>query len=72
MNILLITSVIPYPLSEGGKVSQYAVIDYLKKDNFLTLVLIANNQLDLKNIEILKRLWPEVNIHTRNYHKTEF
>jgi len=64
MNILLITPYIPYPLSEGGKISQYAVIDSLRKFHKLTLVLVANSAIEIGYIASLKSLLPEVNIET--------
>ncbi len=56
----------PYPLTEGGKVSQYAVIDRLRKSNNITLVVDSRNQLDENAIRDLSGLWPDVNIHTVN------
>lgn len=60
MNLLLITPYIPYPLSEGGKVSQYAMIDYLRNDQHVTLVLLADRIEKLNDIDSLKVLWPNV------------
>jgi glycosyltransferase involved in cell wall biosynthesis len=62
MNILIITPKIPYPLTEGGKVSQFAIIDYLRKKNSVILVLATYSSEDENNLIVLKNLWPEVTI----------
>jgi glycosyltransferase involved in cell wall biosynthesis len=60
MNILIITAKIPYPLDEGGKISQFAIIDYLRKNNSIFLVLSRYCTEDEMNVQILRNLWPEV------------
>lgn len=64
MNILIITPKIPYPLDEGGKISQFAVIDYLRKNNSVILVLTTYSKEDELNVSLLNNLWPEVTIET--------
>lgn len=66
MNLLLITPYIPYPLSEGGKISQFAMIDYLRHHQSITLILVANDEESINNISQLQSLWPEVDIKTIN------
>jgi glycosyltransferase involved in cell wall biosynthesis len=69
MNILIITPKIPYPPDEGGKISQFAAIDYLRKKHSLILVLSTSGSKDDVNIAALKELWPEVKIETiRTWH----
>lgn len=67
MKILNLTPLIPYPLTEGGKVSQYATLDYLRKFNEITLILFAYSEIDIQYINTLKELWPEVDIETINF-----
>lgn len=62
MTILLITPKIPYPLTEGGKISQFATIDYLRKKHTVILVLATYSNEDEKDSDTLKQLWPEVTI----------
>ncbi|RYY08260.1 MAG: glycosyltransferase [Sphingobacteriaceae bacterium] len=64
MNLLLITPYIPYPLSEGGKISQFAMIDYLRNNQNITLVLLADQIEKLNDINALKSFWPNVDIET--------
>jgi len=62
MNILIISPKIPYPLTEGGTVSQFAIIDYLRKNHTIILVMATYNSEDEKKIAALTSLWPEVTI----------
>lgn len=62
MTILIITPYIPFPLSEGGKASQYALVDYLRHKCNITLLLFSYSLLDDYNIDELKVLWPNVRI----------
>lgn len=68
MRILIITPFIPYPLSEGGKISQFATIDYLRKIHKVKLILVSRVLTDDENINELKRLWPDVEIFNINIH----
>jgi glycosyltransferase involved in cell wall biosynthesis len=54
------------PLTEGGSLSQYAIIDYLRKENDITLVLAAYYQVELDYANQLGILWPEVDIRVIN------
>lgn len=60
MKLLIITHLIPYPLSEGGKISQYALIDYLRNKCAITLVVFAYSDADEKLIHHLQQAWPDV------------
>ncbi len=62
MNLLIVTPYIPFPLSEGGRISQYAVIDRLRINNRIILVLACAGDSDEKNITELKQHWPDVDI----------
>jgi glycosyltransferase involved in cell wall biosynthesis len=61
-NILILTSQIPYPLSDGGRISQFAFVDYLRKFFDTRYLLVANNEEDVKDIEQLKNRWTDVEI----------
>lgn len=61
MRILIITHLIPYPLSEGGRISQYALIDYLRKKCAITLLLFIYNERDALSVIHLKEVWQDVN-----------
>ncbi|HVX25460.1 MAG TPA: hypothetical protein VHB70_03905, partial [Parafilimonas sp.] len=60
MKILLLTRNLPYPLSAGGKIAQYSIIDALRK--LCTLVLVVNiySNYDREQVDILKQRWPDV------------
>jgi glycosyltransferase involved in cell wall biosynthesis len=60
MNLLIITQLIPYPLSEGGRVSQYALIDYLRQKCSITLAVFVYNDADESSVQHLKKNWENV------------
>ena len=62
MKLLIVTHIIPYPLSDGGKISQFAVIDYLRNKCSLALIIFTYNDFDYHSAEDLKNLWENVNI----------
>jgi glycosyltransferase involved in cell wall biosynthesis len=62
MNLLIITPYIPYPHSEGGKVAQYGIIDFLRNRCSVTLALPCGSKDDTKNILALRKLWSNVEI----------
>jgi glycosyltransferase involved in cell wall biosynthesis len=62
LKLLIVTPYIPYPLSEGGKISQFAVIDYLRRYQEITLAVVAYSSVDCEYAHTLKSLWPDVHI----------
>jgi glycosyltransferase involved in cell wall biosynthesis len=62
LDILLVAPYIFYPLDEGGKISQFAMIDYLRRFNNITLVFAAQTQNCLQRISKLRELLEGVNI----------
>lgn len=64
--ILILTPIIPYPLSEGGIVAQYAIADYLRKKMKLIFIFILKKPSHIIAVEELKKQWPEVDIYTIN------
>ena len=67
MRILIITHLIPYPLSEGGRISQYALIDYLRKKCAITLLLFIYNERDASSVIHLKEVWRDVAFETISF-----
>ena len=67
LNILVIPYIIPYPANDGGKVCTFGFIDFLRKKHDFTVLFQAYSESDLKNLEILKALWPEVTIEVHSY-----
>ena len=64
--ILILTPLIPYPLDEGGKISQYAFLEYLQYHMHISLILVANNKQEENYIDVLKVKLPKVNIEYPN------
>ncbi len=74
LKILIIPIIIPYPISDGGKICTFSFIDKLQNINDFTLFLHSNNLEDTRNIELLKNKLPNVNIViSQNYkHEEDF
>ena len=64
MKILIITPSIPYPLSEGGKVAQFGVIDSIRKEHEIHILVEAKYKEHEIYIGKLQKLWPQVTFHT--------
>ncbi len=67
MKLLIITPVIPYPLDEGGKVSQFAFLEYLQDFITIHLAVVPSSLHDLQNISLLEKKLPKVKIHSINH-----
>lgn len=63
MKILILTPYIPYPLSEGGKISQYAVTDRLRQHAEVHFYFIPESTRSMLDISELKKRWPDVVFH---------
>lgn len=61
MRILIISYYIPYPLNTGGRISQYAFLDYLRHIHKITLAVFAYTTLDMQHIEALQNIFPDIN-----------
>ncbi len=61
MNILLATLVFPYPINDGGKSGTFRMVDSLRENNTVTLIVPESTETHLSE---LKKLWPDVNIKT--------
>lgn len=61
MKLLIITHLIPYPLSDGGRISQYALIDYLRNKCSITVLVFTHTEADAISIQHLKETWGNVN-----------
>ncbi|HTB51217.1 MAG TPA: glycosyltransferase family 4 protein [Ferruginibacter sp.] len=66
--ILIITYVVPYPASDGGKISIFGTINYLRHYFDITLVVRVYSDKEKENIETLQKMWPEVSIEKVNYY----
>lgn len=62
MDVLILTAVIPYPLSEGGKISQFAIIDRLRFEHNITLAVCIEYEEDRSFVDSLTTIWANVEI----------
>lgn len=62
LNILIVAPFIFYPLSEGGRISQFAMIDYLRSVATVTVVFTAQTKDCFERIDKLKELLTGVDV----------
>lgn len=60
MNILIITTQLPWPLNSGGAQAQFNMIENLRKIYNITIVFQQDRKNTLANSETLAHLWPNV------------
>jgi glycosyltransferase involved in cell wall biosynthesis len=66
-NILIITFTSPYPATDGGKISIFGTVNYLRKYFNITLIFPTKGEKELENVSSLVQLWPDVKIHNVHY-----
>ncbi|HEV7330143.1 MAG TPA: glycosyltransferase [Flavisolibacter sp.] len=62
MKLLIVTHLIPYPLSDGGRISQYALLDFIRHKCSVTLVVFTRSQTEIEHIQELQKKWPNVRV----------
>lgn len=67
MNILIVSDVLPYPLTTGGAQAQYNMIAYLRKLHHITFLFPENGHNKVKHLKHLKEVWPEVEFRPYRY-----
>ena len=67
MNIVIVTSLLPFPLNSGGAQAQYNMIEYLRKRHNLALAYPQNANNSTKNLAKLKIRWPDVKFFRYSY-----
>lgn len=60
MNILIITTQLPWPLNSGGAQAQFNMIEELRKIHNITIVFQQDRKNTLANMEALAHRWPDV------------
>jgi glycosyltransferase involved in cell wall biosynthesis len=61
--LLYICPFIPYPLNTGGNQAFFMMADNVRKYHDLSMLLYVHHKDDRKNLEELKRLWPDVTFY---------
>ena len=61
--ILFIIPYIPYPLDSGGNQAFFNMVDYLRHEMNVSVLLIAKNHTHEENIAELKKLWSNVTFY---------
>ncbi len=60
MNILIITTQLPWPLNSGGAQAQFNMIDELRKVHNITIAFQQDRKNTLANMEQLAQIWTDV------------
>lgn len=67
MNIVIITSLLPYPLISGGAQAVYNMVDSLRKRHNITIIFNEKQSNSLQSMRTLQQLWPEVTFKVYRY-----
>jgi len=60
MNILVVTTIFPFPLNSGGAQAQFNMIDELRKKHNITILFNEDRKNRLSYMHELQKLWPDV------------
>lgn len=69
MNIVILTSLLPYPLNSGGAQAQYNMIDSLRCKHKFVIVFPENGYNQMSAMQELQRRWPEVVFKPYRYYR---
>lgn len=69
MNLLIITSQLPYPLNSGGNQAQFHFIEYMRNNINISILYNENRINSAYNQSKLKQLWPNVEFFPYNWKK---
>lgn len=67
MNLLIITSHLPYPLNSGGNQAQFHFIEYMKNSININILYNENRINSANNQKKLQQLWPNVKFFPYNW-----
>lgn len=67
MNIVIISTYLPYPLNSGGAQAQYNIIDQLQQSNNITFIFPVNGQNSMKAMKHLQTIWKNVTFKPYSY-----
>lgn len=68
MKLLIITPIIPFPLDEGGKVSQFSFLEYLQNKVDIHLLVVIYSESQNQDADNLSKVLTKVTIHKiKNY-----
>lgn len=70
MRILFILPWIPYPLNTGGNQAFYNMVNAVRKEHQVSLLLTPHTSGDRRNISELKKVWSDVDLDCYDKHHT--
>lgn len=72
MRILYIIPWIPYPLNSGGNQGFFNMVNRVRKEHQVSLLLYTHSSADRHNVEELRKVWPDVDIDCFDKHQSMF
>lgn len=67
MKVVIVSIVLPYPLTSGGAQGVFNMVEELRRDNEITLIFPENAGNTLAAMHELQRLWPDVDLRPYSY-----
>lgn len=67
MNIVILTTILPYPLTSGGAQAQYNMINTLREKHNISLVFPERSTNSISAMETLQKIWPNVTFYPYRY-----
>lgn len=67
MNIVILTSLLPYPLTSGGAQAQYNMIDKLRFRHKISIIFPERKANSVSAMNVLQDKWPEVTFYPYKY-----
>lgn len=61
--ILFIIPYVPYPLNSGGNQAFFNMVDYIRRQMSVSLLLYPDSDRNETNLEQLKKVWPDVDFY---------
>ena len=61
--ILFIIPYVPYPLNSGGNQAFFNMVDYIRRQMSVSLLLYPDSDRNEANLEQLKKVWPDVDFY---------
>ncbi len=70
MKILFVLQYIPYPLNSGGNQAMFNMIDKIREQHEISVLLYIKNKTDEENIAKLRNIWDNVTFYTHKDRET--
>ena len=69
MKILYIIPYVPYPLNSGGNQAFFNMVDAVRKEHQVSILLYIHISKQQRNLEMLQKVWPDVTFYCYTPHE---